>query len=191
MYKRKLIHTILCEGPSEVAYVSELSGFLDDIDAPINFIPKNIGTGHFVAAVKEYKKNKKSNPKGTISIWVDKDTYIRNDENDRENYKKKNKAIPNFLFTRFNFEDFLVMHLSEDNLEKWREICKKHDHFHNPMHSDTYEPLYIQNIFPNYKKGDMPIEINEENLKLAIERQNDPTIEFKCDFLNLIKPYIN
>ena len=188
MNSPKKTYIIICEGISEKSYIAELNRFLDAQDAKITLVPKPAECGHFSIIQKKYKQIKKENKREEIYIWVDKDTYIRNDNNDKVSYRQK--KIPDFLFTNFNFEDFLVMHLPKEKLEKWREICRRHNHFTTPMHANTYEPLYIQNIFPNYKKGDMPIEINEENLKLAIERQNDPTIEFKCDFLNLIKPYI-
>ncbi len=89
---------IVCEGPSERAYIQELNRFLKEEEIPVKFIGKSSGGGQYSIVVNEYKKVKKDNPRDEILIWVDKDRYLRNDANDMDNYLKKPSNIPNFLF---------------------------------------------------------------------------------------------
>ena len=189
-YVAKKIHVIVCEGNSENAYIQELNRFLDSGDYPFTFVPKPIHNGHYKAVTSKYQDVKKKSPRSLILIWVDKDTYQRNDENDGENYSRKPSKIPNFMFSVFNFEDFLVMHMDEAIVLKWQDICEKHGHFDMPMHSEQYISLLRENIFPNYKKGELPFEITKDHFENLLRNQQNQNIKFECDFANMILMYL-
>lgn len=177
---------IVCEGNSENAYIQELNRFLDTNDYPFTFVSKPIRNGHYKPTTLKYKEVEKNNKRSNIFIWVDKDTYLRNDENDGDNYQHKPVRIPNFMFSHLNFEDFLVMHLDEGTVLKWQQICERHRHFEYPMHSAEYMPLLTSYIFPNYRKGQIPFEITQEHLDNLFKTQQNPNIKFKCDFVEMI-----
>jgi hypothetical protein len=179
-------YIVVCEGYSEQAYIQKLNRFFEANDYSINFVAQLVGSSHFVTVKNKYETVRSANKRSAIYIWVDKDTYIRNDKGDSIKYQNKKKNIPDFYFTTCNFEDFLVMHLPDSKLNAWHNICQKRNHFMNPMIAKDYVPLF-QNIIPGYSKGDVPIEINEDSLKLALQRQDDTRVRFKCDFLEIIR----
>lgn len=190
-YPKKVV-IIVCEGNSEYAYIQELNRYLDDNDYPFIFAPKIIGCGHYQLATKKYNAVRRENPRtANIQIWVDKDTYIRNDTGDKDNYRNKPAKIPDFLFSHNNFEDFLTMHLQKEQVETWHNICANNNHFANPMHAETYEPLYTQHILSSYKKGEMPFEINDDMIGSLLNNQEDQNLNFKCDFAILFKVLCN
>ena len=189
-YQKKKTIIIVCEGASEKAYLQELNRYLDEKDYFFTFVAKPINNGHYKPATIKYKSVKTENPKDDIHIWVDKDTYIRNDEGDGNKYNNKPKTIPDFLFSYNNFEDFLTLHLTNDKLNKWNEICRDKSHFENPMHAVTYEPLYKENIIGKYKKGEMPFKIDDEHIERLLKNQENQNIYFKSDFTTLLKKLI-
>lgn len=184
-------YIILCEGPSERAYLEELNRFLRDKNIQITFISKIVGCGHYKEISKRYKKEKKQNPTKEIIIWVDRDTYIRNDNNDRD-FFNKSLFKENFYFSTMNFEDFLVMHLDTKKLSSWEDLCLKNDHFSHPLTEENYIPLFIENIFSKYTKGNIPFEINNENLQNLFCNNNLSRFKSKfASFLeNTLKPYL-
>lgn len=182
----KTVYLIVCEGFSEKAYLQELNRYLDDNNYPFTFVAKPIKNGHFKPAQIKFNEVRKQNPKDKIYIWVDKDTYIRNDEGDREKYNKRSKNLPDFLFNYNNFEDFLTMHMPDNIVAKWQEICRKKNHFEAPLHADIYIPLYKQNVIASYEKANMPFSITEEKLTCALKNQEDASVLFKSDFLDLL-----
>ena len=115
-----------------------------------------------------------------IIIWVDRDTYTRNDQKDAEKYARKPDNIPGFKFSYMNFEDFLAMH-DDRHLAKWTSICNDHHNFFTPMHSPVYAPLFRREIFPDYKKGTLPsafiIDGNSIKTLIANNRQAGGTID--------------
>ncbi len=185
-YIAKKTYVIVCEGNSENAYIQELNRFLDDGDYSFTFVSNPIRNGHYKAVTSKYQDVKRKSPRSDIFIWVDKDTYQRNDDNDGDNYSRKPSKFPDFMFSFFNFEDFLVMHMDEMIVLKWQDICEKHGHFENPMYSEQYMPLLRENIFPNYKKGEIPFEITKENFENLLRNQQNLNIKFKCDFAEMI-----
>lgn len=181
-------YIILCEGSSEVAYIQILNRILNGKNINISFAAKEIGTGHFSDVEKAYKKKCKENKKLEKVIWVDKDIYKRNDRNNNTKYSNKKNNIPDFLFTTYNFEDFLVMHLDDNISDNWHQILNTQNHFNMPLKSDKYIPLIKENIdiFNNYEKGDIPFEITLDNIKQAYKIHQNQNINFKCDFLEFI-----
>ncbi len=187
MYLNKTI-IIVCEGPSEESYIQELNRLFREENINLNFVPKVSGGGTYKNVENRYKKEKKKNPKNRIIIWQDKDTYIRNEQNNDINYKNKPKGIPDFLFNINNFEDMLVLHLDDSIIKIWENECIKQNHFNIPMTKTVYEPLFKEKIIPNYKKGDFPIEnFNLDILKVALKNNKSNKIKFRSLFLDFLE----
>jgi hypothetical protein len=181
---------IICEGTaSEVKYLQELNRYLRELSIYKIFIPKPVGTGVYTEVVKEYKKVKRHNKRSNIEIWVDNDIYKRNDQHNQDRYNKKNKAIPDFRFNYFNFEDFMIMHFDDLVLSKWENICNNTHHFDNPMHSEQYMKLIKDNLFPDYTKSSLTKDfvINKNSLKKLIEHNDTPVFRIKSDFASFLK----
>lgn len=184
---------IICEGPSEENYIKELNKYFRESSIHIILTPKVVGTGEYKSVIKKYRevyqeyngRNKKN--KMPIEIWVDFDIYHRDNNNCMTNYKNKPKLIPDFLFSYENFEDFLVLHEDKVQLQKWEEICNKHNHFDIPLHENKYLPLLRDNIFPGYEKGSLPINIDKNSLNNLFEHNNnDENIKIKSDFASFL-----
>ena len=160
-------------------------------DININLYPRNAGNGHYTEIIKKYKKEFNTNKKSNFIIWVDKDIYIRNENKNMDRYRLKPKNIPDFTFNFCNFEDFITLHLEYKLINCWETICKNKNHFENPMTSDQYEILFIENIINNYEKGIFPFnEINYNMLINAIDNNNNKSIKFKSDFLTFLENII-
>ena len=190
---RKTIY-IVCEGASEKSYISEVvKYFRNEEGIDLHLVPKVAGSGHYVAIRDKYREVFQSQRRSPeIKIWVDKDIYLRNDKNNADNYRMHcQDGLPDFLFTSMNGEDFLTMHV--DSFGKWEDICRKKGHFSSPMHENAYLPLIRGNIFPNYKKGELPFEICRERLKCLFENQNNNRGNegaIHCDFSDFLKAVI-
>lgn len=175
---------IVCEGSSEKAYVQALNRILyrgsDAWPLPA-FRPELAGQGCYSSVVKTFKvvvgKNKNARP----LIWVDRDIYLRNERDSETNYRNKPAGIPDFLFSTMNFEDFLTLHCENEIFESWLQICQAKNHFRQPMTAKEYLPLFLE-IFPDYKKGDLPFIVCEENVRRMIRRLQDPEMPFQNDF---------
>lgn len=186
-------YMILCEGSSEFAYIQQINRILDQNNISISLVAKEIGTGHFSDVEKAYKKQCKENKKLAKVIWVDKDIYTRNDKHNDTKYSNKEPNIPDFLFTTYNFEDFLVMHLDDNIVNAWEQILNVNRHFNTPLKSNEYIPLLKENIaiFNNYEKGNIPFDITLENIKQAYRNHRNPQIQFKCEFLEFLNEMID
>lgn len=183
-YNTNKIYIILCEGSSERAYIQLINRFFKENEININFVAKEIGTGHFYQVEKAYKENKNKE----IIIWVDEDIYKRDDKSNGTSYLNKKQNIPDYIFTKYNFEDFLVMHLDDDVINKWHQVLNTKGHFNVPLKSNEYIPLIKENIalFQDYEKGDIPFEITFEKIKQAYNTNQKQNINFKCDILKYI-----
>lgn len=186
MVQPKKSYTVICEGISEYAYIQQLNRWLNDNDYSCVLLPKPAGSGHFTAVQRKYQSEKRANPKQDIIIWVDKDTYVRNDAKDRENYEHKSKKMPDFQFSVMNFEDFLVLHLDSYVLENWFQICSRHRHHIKPMTENIYLPLLCQHIFNNYVKGELPFDIDTNSLTKLL-RNNKGKHFFRSNFVDLLE----
>jgi len=166
---------------------------LKEENIPLVFCPKPSGSGHYSIIEKLYKKVRKNNPRSEeIEIWVDKDIYERNDSGNGDKYSSKPSNIPNFLFSYFNYEDALVLHLDYEQIKKWEQICQRKNHFNYPLNSCEYEVLFKNNVFNDYEKGTFPLNnFDIETIKNAIKNNNDETIKFKSDMLKLIEKELN
>lgn len=185
---------IICEGKSEENYISELNRFFRENDIRIILTPKPVGAGEYKSVIKTYKNQRTDNKKSKIEIWVDFDIYLRNDNNCMDNYQKKKQSIPDFLFNHQNFEDFLVLHKDDYTLQNWLDICRKLNHFSTPLHGkgeQGYMNLLENNIFPGYKKGDLPLNINKDSLVNLLKHNMDKTIPLKSDFADFLSKIID
>lgn len=185
-------YVILCEGSSEFAYIQILNRILNDNSINKSLVAAVIGTGHFSDVEQVYKKQYKKNKKLEKHIWVDEDIYKRNDKYNGTKYSNKDAAIPNFLFNKYNFEDFLVMHLDDDTIDYWEQTLNIKGHFSIPLKAKEYIPLIKEKIkiFNNYEKGVLPFDITLDNIKQAYSIHQNPNIKFKSDFLDFINEYI-
>lgn len=191
MYRKIENYLILCEGKSEIAYIQHLNRYLNQNNYLFSFIPKYIGNGHFHPVRRKYQNTKKENPRqNNINIWVDKDTYTRNDNGDKEAYDNKGFDIPDFMFNTNNFEDFLVMHMPSDVVSKWQDLCRKKRHFEFPMQESEYLPLYRQCMFQEYEKGSIPISLTCDTIQEALANQKNTEVLFKSDFLDFLSNLI-
>lgn len=183
-------YIIICEGNSEYAYIQKLNRFLSENGYDFTLIAKRVGTGHYKEVQKKYNIERKNNPKLPIEIWVDKDTYIRNDEGDGDKYAQKPSKIPDFLFSVMNFEDFLALHTDKDILENWFQICSRNKHHITPLKESEYLPLVKEHLFPNYNKGDIPFEITSEKLEQLFKQKSSQNYFFRCGFADLLEKLI-
>lgn len=155
----KIFH-LVCEGKSEMAYLKELNRFLRENNYLCSFSIEIAGSGFYRDVKKAIKiKKEKERKIDRIIVWIDKDIYLRGDDT-------LPKFIPSCIdikFSYMNYEDFLTLH-DLIWLKKWTSICQSYNHFITPMHRNVYEPLFKSNICNNYKKGDMPFEINDNRL---------------------------
>ncbi len=181
MFKQKTIILLVCEGPSERAYIQKLNRYFDEEEIPLQFIARPSNGGQFSQVIRKYREQKRNNKKSIIKIWVDWDIYLRNDAKNMDHYKAKPSDIPDFLFSYLNYEDFLTMHLDSEILNKWRLSCNKRNHFTSPSHSSEYIEEFVKFI-GNYSKGEIPFEINKQSLDNLKKHQEDSSIPFKCDF---------
>lgn len=180
--KRKpLVDTVvvICEGASENGYLQELNRFLREHKIPLAFAPNVIGSGVYKAAVNRYRDVRRENRHAEIVIWVDRDIYMNSQ---KKLYENKPDAIPDFLFSRMNFEDFLAMHMDRKTLMRWQAVCEEYNHFSEPLSSAMYLPLYRVACFPHYRKGRLPFRINDETLGRLFANQKREQVRFGCDF---------
>lgn len=185
---------VVCEGLSEENYIRALMQARECLGIRTNIIPKNAGNGqcsHVVGKFKEVCRQNK-NKAEQVRVWVDDDLYKRNyTDEDRRCAEAFKKVLPDikqkFFFSSHNFEDFLALHLSDDRLGEWIDICRSRNHFSLPMYSEEYIPLVQKHLFPNYGKGDLPFELNEAAFRNLFRHNVDPEIPFRSSFADFLK----
>ena len=185
--QNKIVY-VICEGDSEEAFLQELNKYLKDKEIKLTFIIFNVGTGYYNQVKAKYNEVKKRNrSQQLIAIWVDKDIYLRNDKDNLTKYNNR-KGVPSFCFTYMNYEDFLTLHNNE-KLDAWTDMCCRKNHFKTPVHSTEYMPLFVEKIFPNYKKGELPFEMNGETLKILFRNnrkaEGNPNA-IHCEFISYL-----
>lgn len=179
---------VICEGQSEYAYIQEINKIIREREIEIVLKAHSAQSGHFNKVQDKYKKVRQNNPKSDCYIWVDNDIYKRNDRNNQQKYSARKNNILAFLFSYYNFKDYLVCHLPREIVINWQDICIGEQHFQTPLHSDSHLKLLKDNIteFTNYEKGDLPFGITIETLKNALNNHRDSEIKFRCDFIDII-----
>jgi hypothetical protein len=202
--EQKKIYYILCEGNSEVNYITKLNKFLDQENYNFTFCSENL-----YGCFPSKKDNEKSayrriirifeeklivkTSKGLFLIWLDNDIFKRQGglkkqilEQKFSKFRTIHKKIE-IIYSYENFEDFLSMHLDQKKFEKWESICSESNHFENPMIASIYEEK-MQTIISNYSKEKLPseIQINRETMLVLKERQNDKNFHAKCDLISFL-----
>lgn len=181
---------LLCEGPSEYAYIQELNRYLRENEYNFKFIPKPVGTGFYTEVQKKHKEVRKDNPRTPIRILLDDDIYVRN-ENEHEQANSSMLASSGFkdefMFNVHNFEDFLMLHYDDETLNQWLTKCTETNHGNTPMHSAQYMPL-VKEMFPDYEKGELLFSpIDQEKLDNLFRHNEDNAIFIKSDFATYLK----
>jgi len=180
----------ICEGPSESAYLMEVNKVFREEGIKTSFIPRISASGHFLAIKQKFSLERKNNKSTEIIIWADNDIYKRNDSNNEVKYNSK-QGLPDFKFNYYNFEDMLILHMDDNLIATWQNICLTKKHFTSPLSSDVHEKLFKENICPEYQKGTIPIENFSLNIiKKAIKNNNNKDILFKSDFLFYLEKLI-
>ncbi len=187
----KKVYIVICEGTSEDKYIKEINKFFRENDISVTLYSVIVGNGSFSQVYKKFKEEKIKNKKGKFIIWVDDDIYQRN-KNEKKQYDERKKFVPDFKFNKYNFEDMIVLHLSDDKIDQWNNICIQNNHFNTPMTSCKYLPLFCDNIIPEYEKGNFPPEEFDTNtISRAIKNNNNEKIKFHSDFLSFIEEILN
>lgn len=196
MYSLPTVIWVACEGKSEKAYLAELNRLFRETGTPIILQDEVAGGGFYPLAEAAYKRaQKKSGTRGqrtgqgTPWIWVDSDLYERNDRASGDLYTSRPKGIPAFLFSHHNFEDFLVLHLADEQVEQWRKLCHGGT---APLHERDYLPL-LASLFPDYAKPSLPAPLSPLTPALlanAYRHSKDEQIPFRCDFIEKLVPLI-
>lgn len=171
--------TVVCEGQSEQMYLQELNRFFREYRIPLAFIPRTVGNGACKAVIGHYRSIRKFLRYEEIIIWVDLDIYTSSEAN---NYSAKPSSIPDFLFSEMNFEDFLMLHMNQEQVFKWQTVARAHDHFQHPMPASVYLPVYKTACFHHYRKGRMPFKLNAQTLGQMFNNLHNKKIRFKNGF---------
>lgn len=196
MYSLPTVIWVACEGKSEKAYLAELNRLFRETGTPLILKDEVAGGGFYPLAEAAYKRAQKkcgtrgqSAGQGSPWVWVDSDLYERNDRASGDLYTSRPRGIPPFLFSHHNFEDFLVLHLGDEQVEQWRKLCGGGT---EPLHERDYLPL-LATIFPDYAKPSLPAPLSPLTPTLlanAYRHSKDESIPFHCDFIEKLVPLI-
>lgn len=190
-YSQNKYINVICEGKSECNYLQAINRLLREAGIGLVLKAQDAGGGMYKKVEKAYKQCVRDERHAVAWIWVDSDLYKRNDNECMTAYNNKPKGIPDFLFSVYNFEDFLILHLPDDKVAKWISICKA-DHLSIPLHSDQHTTK-LADFFPDYKKGKLPSELSElseKHVEQAILHSRDTGIPFSCNFIETLAQYI-
>ena len=158
---------IICEGDSEYAYVQELNRYLNEQRSDMVLVPKNAGGGYFTN-IRQYCRALKTKRNGCTFVLADEDIYFRDDNHTGEQYEKEKDLVPPFVFQRWNFEEFLLLHCPREIVLEWIKTAELSGHLTAPKHSQEFLPLFQQfcenhkeslGFSLPYEKGDMPFEL--------------------------------
>ncbi len=185
---------IVCEGVSEKAYIQELNRIFKEKEYNFKLVSKISEGGQYQTVINKFKSVRTINPKDKIYIWVDYDLYKRNDQGCFDKYRDKPKDIPDFLFSKMNFEDVLILHSEKIILDNWLKQCYKRNHFERPLQSAEFEPLFNRfcekyfNI--SYRKGEIPFEMDEEKLLTIFNNIKTKAVPIDSDFHKMLLEYL-
>lgn len=180
---------IVCEGPSEENYLTELNKLLVRNSYSVFCKPVSVGTGDFSPVIKKFKNSRQQNRKSEILIWIDRDIYVRNSNKCFDSYSRKAANIPDFLFSDMNFEDFLSLHYSDSEVIAFEKILEKKNHFRYPLTEDSYLPCFKSNLCPEYQKEDLPFVLDKNRLDTMFN--NLGKYKMNCGFAYWLKEQLN
>jgi hypothetical protein len=130
------------------------------------------------------KRDKKNNEE--VWLVLDYDRFKRS-ENNVSSYKF---AGNNLYFFVMNFEDFLTQHLDGQTLSRWQNICIRQNHFKKPMPNDALMQNIVL-IFPEYKKGSIPFDLNKNVLNnLIANRGTFIQLDEVKDFIEVFADFL-
>lgn len=183
---------IVCEGDSEENYINALMQARERLGLRRYLLSHNACGGQCAAIVKKFKRLQNVNRNFEGRIWVDDDLYVRNenlaDRQCAKSFENQTPAIRDkFLFCVHNFEDFLALHLEDDVLFGWIDICRANGHLESPMHSDEYMPLAQRYLFSKYRKGDLPFELNETAFRNLFRHNADLSVPLRSSFAAFLR----
>lgn len=145
---------IICEGPSERAYLQQLNQFLREMGIDLVIIPEVANGGNYPHVLRVYNKMIKCNRKADVHVWIDFDLYKRNDKYCWAAYTQRSDDIPTFAFSIQNFEDFLAMHFPPKKRDHWIDTMRVYNHWRRPLHAKVYAPLFRKQL-NRYEKGSL------------------------------------
>lgn len=176
---------IVCEGPSERNYLSELNKILVRNLYSAFCTPVPVFSGYFSSVAAKVKSCRRQYRKAEIFVWVDKDIYERNSQNCFNHYLNRGANIPRFWFSNMNFEDFLSLHYSKPEIVAFEKTLEKKDHFCQPLTEDSYLPCFKSHISSEYQKGDLPFVLDKAKLDTMFN--NLGKYKMDCDFAYWLK----
>ena len=189
MAEEKRIIIVVAEGQSEVAYLNELNRYFREEEINTVFYPVKAVNGQYREVRKAYNAVHRKNRRSRIEILVDRDIYIR-DENERKDYSKREEdGLPPFRFSYMNFEDFLILHLSPYKAGRWACIASENGHSTIPLTAKEYLALQKYSRIwgkVHYRKGEVPFEITSERLRNLIRNDRNSAIFIHSDFTDVI-----
>ena len=189
---------IICEGKSEIAYLSHLARFLRGLAQarglffpPLTFtgIPPvhGVGGGGYPKVNQVFRAERKANWRGHLKIWLDADVYVREKNEAPDTFAKRTLVTKGYCsFSALVFEDFLAMHFDDGLYEEWKRAFARRGHFAKPLVKAEHDPLFlpfwgraIGNPDARYKKGDLPEDwITVASLTNLFRHCVDPDILF-------------
>lgn len=188
----KKTYLIICEGASEYAYVQELNRYLNARGSQIVFVARNAGGGGF-KSLRQLCRAMKTRANGRTFILADHDVYFRDDNDNGTQYELEKSVMPSFLFQKWNFEDFLLLHFPDNVVQAWRDVCARNRHLAQPLHAEQFGPMYAAFCKQHanelayqlpYEKGDMPFSIKDRHMCCLLQNRN---CDFPCsDFIDLL-----
>lgn len=167
----KKIYLIVCEGDSEFAYVQQLNRYLNEKGLGVVLIPANAHGGGF-KSIRQFCREKKTQANGRTFVFVDRDIYFRDDDQNGTMYESEKHLLPPFQFQTWNFEDFLLLHFSPALIEQWRDVSASNGHANMPKRGKEFLPIFeafchdhndeLKFLLP-YEKGDMPFSLTDQH----------------------------
>lgn len=196
---------IVCEGDSEVFYLEKLGQFLHSkgihLETSIKpYSPKKTKNKcvltdplHLLEYAKRLKKDKDEfQHPDVMCVLLDEDVFIRGKYNKNDFIQQCSLCGVTPLFQKNNFEDFLICHLDSSKIECWKAIVSGYD---APM-TDKEIMDRIVNIIPNYKKGSIPLYLQErvfsiEAFKQVISISADVKMPFMFTISTVLQKFVN
>ncbi len=189
MTKTFKVYHIICEGSSEEAYLKELNKYLRSNGFEVYLKLYNLyGIAEYSKIKKKYRNVRRCAKKtDKILAWLDNDVFKRG-KLSKDELRRILGGFYNIKYNYENFEDFLVMHLSDEKVNCWQEICRKESHFSEPMNNKAVAK-FIHQIFSGYSKGSLPgeFQINAETLERLNINQEKSSVQSKSDFVEVIR----
>lgn len=197
---------IIVEGDSEENYCNEILSFIREAGVPSstwNII--NARGGGYSNISNAIKKFTDDNPNIPFILWLDDDIVARDVY---RNVKESQRNLLNsykVLYSTHKFEDFLVMHYSQNVLADWDCKCRSFkklvndsevDYVTYPFVRSDYMPVFckfLSKLGVTYSKGSLPFDFSAStdknrresilHFKRLVAAQADKSIFCKCDFI--------